>query len=75
MTVRSAGRPTGSTIIEKRNSIENIVQMKNDITAEYAKEKNKEGILKKGQLEEIIKRHNKKRKLEDVNIPSSTIHQ
>ena len=75
VTVRSAGRPTGSTMIEKRNRIENIVQMKNDITAEYVKVKNKEGTLKKGQLEEIIKRHKKKRKLEEVDIPSSTIRQ
>ena len=39
VTVRSAGRPTGSTKIGKRNRIGKIVQMKNDITAECAKAK------------------------------------
>ena len=75
VTVRSAGRPVGSTMIEKRKRMDNIVQMKNDITAEYVKVKAEEGILKKGRLVEIIDNHKAKRKLEDVNIPSSTIRQ
>ena len=62
-------------MIEKRKRIDNIVQMKNDITAEYVKVKKEEGILKKGRLVEIIDNHKAKRKLEDVDIPSSTIRQ
>lgn len=43
--------------------------------AEYVKIKKEEGILKKGWSDGIIKRHKTKQKLEDVNIPFSTIRQ
>ena len=51
VTIQSDGRPTGSIIMEKRRRIDNIVEMKNDITAEYAKVKKEEEIAKKGRLE------------------------
>ena len=60
VTVRSAGRPTGSTMNEKRRRIDNIVEMKNDIIEEYVKVKKEEGIVKKGWLEEIINKRKKK---------------
>lgn len=68
------GRPSGSTEESKRQKMDKIVSMKNDITAEYEKEKEK-GKMKKNQLKEIIKKHKKKRDLEDVDVPQDTIRQ
>ena len=71
---RKAGRPSGTTIIEKRRKMDNIMEMKNDITKEYLDVKNKEGFVRKGLLQTIIEKHKKKRKLEDIDIPNNVLN-
>ena len=74
-TARKAGQPSGTTIIEKRRKMDNIIDMKNDITKEYLDVKNKKGFVRKGVLQQIIQKHKNKRKLEDVDVPLITIRQ
>ena len=73
---KRGGRPSGSTNNNKRKRTESIIAMKNDITREYCEfKKRKTNKAPKGVLEEIIKKHKKKRNLEDVPIKPSTIRQ
>ena len=75
-SAQNAGRPSGTTMIDKKQKKDDIIKMKNDITAEYIKMKEEqEGKLKKGQLESIIIKHKGKRKLDDIHIPKNTIIQ
>lgn len=71
------GRPTGSTLVNKRRKIDNIVALKNDIALSYkglvedAKKRGKR--VGNGMLSELIERKKKERKLNDVNVSQSTI--
>ena len=67
------GRPSGSSNGNKRRRKDEIIAMKNDIARDYQKVKASGKRAKKGQLKQIIEWHQKKRKLEDVDVPEATI--
>lgn len=63
------GRPSGSTNNNTRKRTESIIAMKNDITREYIEfKKSKKSNTPKEVLEEIIKKHQKKRNRSQLSI-------
>ena len=63
----------GTTDENKQKKIDNIIAMKNDITLEYKRLKDKGEKLKRGQLKHLIEKHKIKRHLEDVHVQLTTI--
>ena len=71
---KKGGRPIGTTDENKHKRLEKIVEMKNDITLEYQRLKDKGGKkLNKGELKRIVEKHKIKRNLEEVDVPLNTI--
>ena len=70
---KKGGRPVGTTDENKQKKVDNIIAMKNDITLEYKRLKDKGEKLKRGQLKHLIEKHKLKRHLEDVHVPLTTI--